>query len=339
MARMGDFGVTDYTSLMALAPRRVSQLELLGIFNADQTEYIDGRYAEFEREKLGKTKMHNVSRDADRQFMGSEQAQKEILEVPFATLDSVTKPSEVENFRMYGTEDSNETVENVVQKKINHIQRSHVSYEIDVAYQALQNNKVYAINADGVEVPALAKNFSTVWGEARETATIDLTNATVNPFDTLVAKRAAIVAKIGEQAAPTGFIYLCNSVQFSQIVSHPLVEDAYNKYPSEQEPLRRRLASGEFDVQTFSHKGITIVEDLSGKMTDAEGYLLPLGVEDMFVKRYAPANTLDHVNTVSQGSYLFMRETWRAAIIESEVAVMCMITRPELICDVTATVA
>ncbi|APC44412.1 putative major capsid protein [Pseudoalteromonas phage PH357] len=339
MARMGDFGVVDYTSLMALSPRKVSQLEVLGIFNAAQTDYIDGRYAEFEREKLGKTKMYNVSRDADRQFMGSEQAQKEILEVPFATLDGVTRPAEVENFRMYGTEDQNETVENVVNKKIAHIQRSHAGYEIDVAYQALLNNKVYAFNEAGVEITGLAKNFSTVWGAARKTGAIDLTNAAVNPFDTLTAKRAEIIAEIGEQAAPTGFVYIVNSVQFGQLVSHPLVEDAYNKYPSEQEPLRRRLAAGEFDAQTFSHKGITVVEDLSGKLANTEGYLLPLGVEDMFVKRYAPANTIEDVNTVSKGSYLFMRETWRAAILESEIAVMCMITRPELICDVTATVA
>jgi len=339
MARMGDFGVTDYTSLMALSPRKVSQLEVLGIFNAEQTEYIDGRYAEFEREVLGRTKMHNVSRDADRQFMGSEQAIKEILEVPFATLDSVTRPNEVENFRMYGTEDSNETVENVVSKKIAHIQRSHAGYEIDVAYQALQNNKVYAFDEAGNEITGLAKNFSTLWNAPRKTGAIDLTNATVNPFDELVAKRGEIIAAIGDQAAPTGFIYMVNSVQFAQLVSHPLVEDAYNKYPSEQEPLRRRLATGQFDAQTFSHKGITVVEDLSGKLGNDEGYLLPLGVDDMFVKRYAPANTIEHVNTVSQGSYLFMRETWRAAIIESELAVLTMITRPELICDVTATVA
>lgn len=339
MDRMGDFGVVDYTSLMALSPRKTSQLEVLGIFDESQTEYIDSRYAEFEREIHGRTKMHNVSRDADRQFMGSEQAIKKILEVPFATLDSVTRPNEVENFRMYGTEDQNETVENVVNRKVAHIQRSHAGYEIDVAYQALRNNKVYAVNAAGNEITGIAENFSTLWNAPRKTATLDFTNQTADPFTALVAKRAEIIADIGDQSAPTGFVYLVNSTQFNLLVTHPLVEDAYNKYPSEQEPLRRRLVAGQFDAQTFSHKGITVVEDLSGKMANTEGYLLPLGVDDMFVKRYSPANTIEHVNQVSQGSYLFMREAWRAAIIESEVAVITMITRPELICDVTATVA
>jgi len=335
---MGDFGVVDYTSLYALAPRKIDQLAALGIFNEEQTEYIDGRYAEFEREELGHTKMYNVSRDAERQFMGSEKARKELLEVPFATLDGVTKPSEVENFRAYGTPDQNASVETVVSKKVAHIQRSHKAFETSVAYKALLDNKVYAISSTGVEVPALAKNFSTVWGAARKTDTIDLTDDTVNPFDTLLAKRAEIVAEIGEQSAPSGFIYLCNSVQFNSLSGHALVEDAYNKYPSDQEPLRRALRGAEFDAQVFSHKGITIVEDLSGKMADTQGILLPVGIEDMFQKVYAPANTLEHVNQVSQGSYLFMRETWRTAIMESEISVMCMITRPELICDITATV-
>ena len=338
MSRMGDFGVVDYTSLFALAPRKIDQLAALGIFNEAQTDYIDGRYAEFEREELGHTKMYNVSRDAERQFMGSEQARKEILEVPFATLDGVTKPNEVENFRAYGTDQQNLTVETVVTKKVAHIQRSHSAYETTVAYKALLDNKVYAVTKDGTEITGLAKNFSTVWGKARLTGAIDLTNDTVNPFTEILEKRADIIKEVGDQAAPSGFIYLCNSSQFNALVGHPLVEDAYNKYSSEQEPLRRALRAGEFDAQVFSHKGITVVEDLSGRMANTQGILLPLGIEDMFQKVYAPANTLEHVNTISQGSYLFMKEEWRTAIMESELAVMCMITRPELICDITATV-
>lgn len=336
---MGDFGVVDYTSLFALAPRKIDQLAALGIFNEAQTDYIDNRYAEFEREEFGHTAMYNVSRDAERQFMGSEQARKEILEVPFATLDGVTKPSEVESFRAYGTDQQNLTVEQTVAKKVAHIQRSHSAYETSVAYTALINNRVHAVTKTGAQITGLAKNFSTVWGEARKTANIDLTDETVNPFTELLNQRAAIVAEVGEQAAPSGFIYLCNSVQFNQFVTHPLVEDAYNKYPSEQEPLRRALRSSEFDAQTFSHRGITLVEDLSGRLANTAGFLLPVGIQDMYKKVYAPANTLEHVNTISQGSYLFMKEEWRTAIMESELAVMCMITRPELICDVTAVVA
>ena len=337
MARMGDFGVVDYTSLFALAPRKIDQLAALGIFSEAQTDYIDGRYAEFEREELGHTAMYNVSRDAERQFMGSEQARKEILEVPFATLDGVTKSNEVENFRAYGTDQQNLTVEQVVTKKVAHIQRSHSAYETSVAYTALINNRVHAVTATGAQITGLAKDFSTVWGAARKTATINVGDDTVNPFTQLLIQRAAIIAEVGDQAAPSGFIYLCNSTQFNAIVGHPLVEDAYNKYASEQEPLRRALRAGEFDAQVFSHKGITLVEDLSGKIANTAGFLLPVGIEDMFKKVYAPANTLEHVNTISQGSYLFMKEEWRTAIMESELAVMCMITRPELICDVTAT--
>ena len=41
MSRMGDFGVVDYTSLFALAPRKIDQLAALGIFSEAQTDYID----------------------------------------------------------------------------------------------------------------------------------------------------------------------------------------------------------------------------------------------------------------------------------------------------------
>ena len=345
----GDFGFTDYTPLLALKPRSQNLLQELGIFTDMDEQLLSGENAEFERENKGLTAMHNVARGADRQFAGDETAQLEIFKVPFATLDKVTKPHEVVAFREYGTEDTPATVENLVERRIDHIQRSHARYIRDVMYTAIVDNKVFAQDKEGNEFTSLAKNYSTVWGGARNTDTIDLTAAAVDPFDALRDARQNVIDKAGDDADGYELIYLVGSKQFGQIVSHPLVEAAYENYASRQEPLRRRLGLGdEFsNIEVFEHKGVTVVSDISGKILDASGagaargYVIPVGIPDMFGGAYAPADTVEAMNgnRVAEKGYLFMEEGRRNVTIESEVAYMSMITRPELITDVTVTLA
>ena len=334
--RMGDFGVTDYTALMALAPRSQNFLQELGLFGDFNTEYSDSRYGEFEREEKGITTMHNVARGADRQFAGSESSRKEIIEIPYATLDTSVKPSEVEAFREYGTADAPASVSQLVNRKVAHIQRSHARYIRNVMYTALVNNRIHAVNAAGAQITTLAKNFSTLWGAARQTGTIDLTDAATDPFDVLETQRQAISLLAGDDSDSYQMLYICNTTQFSRLTGHARVRAAYENYSSDQEPLRRRLGGDRIN-KFFTHKGITIVEDVSGQISNTQGFMLPLGIEDMWQLRYAPAHTLDHVNQVSEGSYLFMVEGWRQVGVESEVAVAAVLCRPELVADITAT--
>lgn len=333
---MGDYGLTDYTPLMALRPRSQNLLEELGLWTEANTEYLDSEFFKEERENKGLTQMTHTARGAERNFVGAEDAVTKVFQVPFAPLDAITKPQEVNAFRMYGTEDAPETVANVVNKKIENIQRSHARLIRDSQYKALVNNKVHAIKKDGTEWTSLAVNFSTVWEAPRQTGAVDFTDSAVDPFDALGAARAAVIAKAGDDADAYDMMVLCNTNQFDAIIGHPLVQDAYAAYPSEQEPLRRRL-SGNRNNRTFRHKGLVIVEDISGKILDATLYVLPLGIEDMFGAAYAPADTMEHVGTISEGSYLFLKESARSSTIESEVSYIATIKRPELLCDVAVT--
>lgn len=333
--RMGDWGVIDYTPLMALVPRSQNLLEDLGIFSDANTDYKDGEYMEMERELKGKTKMHTVSRGADRQFAGTEGAEKHILQIPYATLDAITKPQEVNAFREYGTETSNATVEALVERKIAHIQRSHADYIRRSQYAAIVDNKVYAPLSDGSDSP-LAKNFSTLWGKVRGTASIDFGATTTDPFAALEEGRTQIIDNAGDDGDDYAIMALVNTRQFNALVSHPLVEAAYANYPSEQEPLRNRLSGNKMN-RIFRHKGVVVVEDISGHIADGKCHVLPMNMDGFAMAAFAPADTIDHVGTISQGSYLFMKENYRAQIVESELAYMAGITRPELITDVTVT--
>ena len=336
----GDFGFTDYTPLLALKPRSQNLLQELGIFAEVDEQLLTGENAEFERENKGLTSMYNVGRGAERQFAGDESAQLEIFKVPFTTLDKVTKAHETTAFREYGTENTPASVENLVMRRLEYIQRSHARYIRNCMYTALVDNKIFAFDKAGNEITSLAKNFSDVWGQPRNTGTIDLTDGSTDPFIALEAGRANIISKAGDDAEGYGVIYIVDSTQFSLLVGHPLVEAAYSQFPSEQDPLRKRLNGNNNNRIFKNHKGITVVEDISGKIASTKGFLLPLGIPDMFGGAYAPADTVEAMDSrVAERGYLFMEEGRRSVKIESEVAYMAMITRPELITDFTVTIA
>ena len=314
----GDFGFTDYTPLLALRPRSQNLLQELGIFSEMDEQMLTGENAEFERENKGLTKMHNVARGADRQFAGDDQALLKVFKVPFATLDKVTKAHEVAAFREYGTEDAPASVENLVERRIEHIQRSHARYIRDVMYHAITDNEVYAFDKDGNKLNSLAKNYSTVWGVARNTGTIDLTDAATDPFLALRAARQNVIDKAGDDADGYELIYLVGSNQFGQIVSHPQVEAPYENFASRQDPLRKRLGlTDQFsNIEVFEHKGVTVVSDVSGKILDASGagaargYVIPVGIDELTAGAYGISDTIEgNDGRVAEKGYIYLEET------------------------------
>ena len=334
---LGEYGLTDYTPLMSLFPRKQNLLEELGFWTEANTDYLDTEWFSMEREFKGLTKMSNVARGADRNFIGDEDAVTKQLKIPFAALDSITKPQEVNAFREYGTEGAPASIGALVDRKLGQIQRSHADYVRSAQYSALVNNKVYAVKRDGSDWTSMAINFSTLWDAPRQTGSVDLTDDATNPFDALGAARKDVIAKAGDNSDSYDMGVICNSSQFDAIVTHPLVADAYASYASEQEPLRKRL-SGNRNNRTFRHLGLVLLEDISGNIADSKLFVLPFGIEEMFSAAYAPADTIEHVGKTSEGSYLFLKESARSITVESELSYIAAIGRPELIADITVTI-
>ncbi len=336
--RFGDYNVTDYTQLATLVQRDQNLLEELGIFDSGSAKKLTATWAEFERKTQTRTGITAKARGADRNYAGQDNSRKEMFPVPFFPLDGKITPQDVQNFRMIGTEDSSETVENKVREKVAHIQRSHTELVKEAMYKALVSNSTYQpMDAAGTDGPDV-RNFSTVWGANRKTGAIDLTDQTTNPFDTMeTVIRQPIITDAGDNATGYQLLQLVPSNVFTLIVNHALVRAAYSSYSSDQEPLRKRLG-GNSNNRIFTRQGITSIGDISGELTANHGFALPLGISQMFGMAYAPADTIDHANTPAEEVYMFMKSDYRSETIESETSLICHISRPELIVDVTYTV-
>lgn len=331
--RLEDFGVTDYTPLMSLVPREFSIFEEIGLIQEADIHFGTQEVHEFERITLGEDAMDATSRGGDRSFAGDDEVQKESFRIPFFTNDKITVPAEVQGFRQWGTEDAPANVDSLVNRRVARIQRNHAKLRRDAFYTALVENKVHA-KKKGVDTP-LAKNFSTVWGEARNTDSMTL--GTDKPFEKFEAARQHVIAEAGDNADAYEMIVIVNSATFSAIVNDASVVAAYDSYASEQEPLRERL-SGNRNNKLFRHKGVVLLEDISGKVPANKVYVMPLGIDGMWQIAYAPADTIEHANQIAEQSYLFMKENYRAVTIESETSMALINTMPQLITEIDVTI-
>jgi hypothetical protein len=338
ITRNGDWGVQDYTPLMALRPRTQNLLEELGLFSEANTVYGQTTVAEFERNTLTESDIAARARGADRNYAGRENGRKEFFPIPFFPLDGSVKPSDVQDLRAIAEGDGNvpETTQNRVNKLVDHIQRSHAKLIRKAQYHAITANSTYSPTLTSGQA-----NYSTKWGAARKevlAAAFDLADQTVDPLETLEKEgRKHIIANAGDDADGYDIIFLCGSDTFTGIITHSKVEGAYQAYASVQEPLRQRL-NGNRNNRIFRNaKGFTIIEDVSLEIDQDKGYMMPMGMEEMWGMQFAPADTTEHANTTAEAAYMFMEEKFRSTTIMSESSFVVLNSRPELVVAFTAT--
>ena len=325
--------IQDFTDALALEKRSYTLLEDLGLWTEANTEYLYTDNMEIEREIENVSDMFANARGGERNYVVPHDAETAFFKVPFFTLDGKVTPKDRFRLRKFGTADQTVEVENLVAKKVNGIRRSHTNLHRTAQYKALVKNKVHAVGKGGVEIASLAKNFDTVWNTTRLTHTMDLT-ADDDPLAALESVRQDIIKAAGDDGDDYQLAIIINSKDFAAVTVHPSIEAAYSQYSSAEEPLRNRL-SGNKNNQMFTHQGITLISDISGKVAEGTAHLMPLDFDGMFCRLYSPADTLDQDGEIAKEAYLWTEESRRVYRMESEVAVAYIIKRPELICDIT----
>ena len=331
IARNGQFEVLDYTSLVPLIERTDNALEAMGLFESFFGQTLT---AEVERVTLGSDTILAKSRAGDRNYADQETAQLEFFRIPFFPLDKMAKASDVQDFREYSTANTPATVERRVERNLTRIGKSHDFLRREAMYTCLKGTTF----APGLASSQYVKVFKDVWDVASDVVvtSIDFTVSTSDPALKLEkVGREHIIAQAQDDAGAYSVSVLCGSGFFNSIVNHPLVQAAYDQYASSQEPLRQRLG-GDIVGRVFEHKGISYVEDISGQIARDDAYMFPMGIQDMFQIHYAPANTLEHANTVAESMYIFLEQDRRAATVQTETSFVCINQRPELVIEISS---
>lgn len=325
----------DYSVLMELQPRQDNLLDMLGIFEED---YHQSTLIELERITAKTDKMYAVARDADRQFSGRDDARSEAFKIPFFTLDAVVRPNELQDLRAIAVDPNQPaTVQRSVDRVIARIQRSHSDLHKRAMFNVLTAGTAYAVDAAGVAMPEYAVNFATKWGVTRKVVTQDISDQAVDPSQYVEKEvRAYLNANIQDNSTSLGVVGIVGSGYFNALTKHALVKEAYLNRDGGAGFLTERL-SGDAYRRTFTFDGVTYIEEPDVSVVARnKAYFIPIGVS-MFRLDYAPANTLEHANTVAEKAYLWVEEQRRKVVAESEVSVLASTTRPELIVEITGT--
>lgn len=201
---------------------------------------------------------------------------------------------EVQNLRTFGSESELESVQTLVNKKLAKMRRN---LDVTIEWQRIGALKGQVLDADGSTV--LLDMFNT-FSLSQQTLDMVLDNDATKVKVKCMAAQRLVEGALGG-LMHRGLVALCGSSFFDALVGHPAVEKAYDRWMDGQF-LRDVQRGQESGSGGFTFGGITWREykgSVSGQafVGSTDAYLVPMGVPDLFVTHYAPADYMETVNT------------------------------------------
>lgn len=200
---------------------------------------------------------------------------------------------EVQNVRAFGTEDQEQAVQSVVNARLGKMAaRLDVTHE----YHRIGAVKGQILDADGSTV--LVDLYS-AFGINQTTVPFALNTDTTDVRGKCLDTLESIEAGLGDLFF-SGATVLCGKSFWRKLISHPDVKEAYMYQQSE-----RLRADGR---ESFTFGGLTF-ERYRGNVggvsfiSDTEAYAVPMGVDELFISRFAPADYMAAVNTLGLPMY------------------------------------
>lgn len=234
----------------------------------------------------------NVPRGAPGQPKGLDRGKVKLLETTHLPQNSTVMADQ-----LLGVWDPTDPEGSNVAAVVNKLQAVHkrdLDYTIEYHRMGALQGKL--LDADG----SVILNFYEEFGVGQAVIGMELNKADTKVRSKAVAIKRAIENKLG--GVPyTGIHVFCSAGFFDALVDHPDVQEAYKRW-QDGAALRNDLRKG------FVF-GDVIFEELQGStggdiaIPDGEAIAFPLGVPDMFLTRFAPADYLEAVRGIGLPYY------------------------------------
>lgn len=241
---------------------------------------------------------------------------------------------EVQNVRAFGTEDELKTVESLVNKQLGKMRRN---LDVTIEWQRIGAIKGQVLDADGSSV---ILDLFTAFGVSQQTLDMVLDNdATKVKAKIVQAQRLSETALGG--LMHRGFVALCGTAFFDALVGHPTVEKSYDRWMDGAflRESQRSQKSGSPGFQFVGTEWREYKGSVSGQtfVGDNDAYLIPMGVADLFITHFAPADYQETVNTVGLPYYAKkqMMDFDRGVEFEGQSNPISICTRPRTIIKLT----
>lgn len=285
-----DFSLETLTAAINEMPHQPTQLGDSGLF-----EYAGVSTLIVEIEKKGYTLgiVNTAPRGASGELMGRTHRDLRPFRVPHLPLFDQVMADEVQGVRQFGTTDQPEPLE----AKINEVMalgKGQLDYTLE--YHRVGALKGIVYDKDGT----VLHNFFTEFDVAQQTHDFNLDNG-----DTDVREECDIVLeKISDHlggVTMTGAVAWCGKTFFRDLVGHPSVKQTYLNQAQAAE-LRTQLPDS-VDVGGIIFRRYRGSVGGTAMIGDGDCYIVPTGVSQLLIGRFAPAPYNETVNTVGLPFY------------------------------------
>lgn len=196
----------------------------------------------------------------------------------------------VQGVREFGSESNAQAVQSQVNKLLAKMRRQ-IDYTIE--YHRLQ-----ALQGSYIDVNGTATSLFTIFGTTQQTIDFALNNTATKVRSKCLSVATTMEEQLG--GVPYQRIHaLCGATFWDNLITHAAVEATYlnsQMAAALREGLLNTLDFG--DIRFQRYRGNSAVA-ISAK----HAYAFPIGVPDMFITRFAPANYVETVNTVGLPYY------------------------------------
>jgi hypothetical protein len=283
------FSVVSLTDAIIKAPYKPGRIGALGLFGSSG---ITTTTATVEM-KDGRLSLIPVTpRGGPGSTIGAQKRTARAFAVPHLERDSTVLADEVQNVRAFGSENTTEAVQQLVNERLADLRAMH---EVTLEHLRAGAIKGQVLDSDGSTV---ILDLFTEFGVSQQSFDIDLGSSVFDVRSQCVAIQRLSEAVLGAEMV-TGYRALCGDDFFDALISCDAVKETL-KY-QESALLRADIRKG------FEFGGITW-ENYRGRVgavdffpTD-EAYVIPEGTS-IFKTYFAPADYEETVNTLGLPVY------------------------------------
>lgn len=321
------FGVASLTNAINEAPHTPSMVGDAGIF---EEEGITTTTLTIEKEGSTLSLVPAGERGAPAKPVGGD---KRTL-LSFNTIHLPQRASiladEVQNVRAFGSESEVESVQTLVNKRLAKMRRN---LDATIEHMRLGALKGKVLDADGAtELLDVYQRF----GLQQISVSMALGTDGTNVRGKVITAVRKSEDELGAQAVG-GYTAYCGDAFFDALIGHPKVREAYERW-LEGEMLRNDPRAGFMfaNVRWVNYRGKVGANKFVG---DDDGYLVPTGVPELCLTKYAPADYMETVNTNGLPYYAKQepKPMNKGIDLEAQSNPICLVTRPTSIIKLTRT--
>jgi len=286
------FSAVSLTQSMNVEPPKPMRIGQMGLFT---TRPLTTRTAVLERKDRTISILPTAEWGSSGTVGKTDKRVARPFSIPHTPHDDVVLASEIQGVRKFGTEDQLETIQDTVLDKLDRMKAKH---EVTHEYRRAAALTGYVYDADG------ATKLVDLWTDfnlTRSSQDFVFGTSTSNIRGFCLAIKRVIERALGNGGLIGHIHGLCSETFFNALIEHATVTTAYERYQA-GEQLRN-------DPRPMFPYGGILWEEYSGSVGDrafvtaGDANVFPVGVPELFLEAFAPADNIDAANSVALPYY------------------------------------